>query len=96
MEYQKCQQKYCPVNKKELRNEEIKLQEKNKTCKKLFKNYSKKTIRRYGACIRKAYSTFEKINSRNSRCIQKHCKRQLNSHLKSVNNPFFAYEQSKK
>ena len=39
MEYTRCQQKYCPVNKKELKQEAIQLQLNTKKCNNLLKNY---------------------------------------------------------
>lgn len=88
MEYNICQQKYCPVNKKELKKETIQLQLNTKKCNNLFKNYKKSTIKRVSKCKDHAYLSMAKINKKGRQCIQKHCKRQLKEHQTSFNNPF--------
>jgi len=93
MEYTRCQQKYCPVNKKELKQEAIQLQLNTKKCNNLLKNYKKSTIKRVSKCKDNAYISMEKINKRSRQCIQKHCKRQLKEHQTSFENPFWVSSQ---
>ncbi len=64
MEYVKCQQKYCPINKKELKQEANKLQLNTTKCNNLMKNYKKSTIKRVIKCKNLAYVSMAKINKK--------------------------------
>ena len=46
MDFDKCQKKYCPVNKKELNIQKKELYNRNEKCKKLFTDYSKKQLKK--------------------------------------------------
>jgi len=84
MDFDKCQKKYCPVNKKELNIQKKELYNRNEKCKKLFTDYSKKTIKKAMACNQRAYRDMEKINKRGESCIRKHCKYPLKTQRNKV------------